>query len=183
MRILSDIVICRITTLKRGPLPTICTRNDLKLTRSLQFTKLFILPSSLIDQKLSHTTTWISDVTLPQPTTLTLGHSQFQRPKRKLRSGLSRINETLSASKIRVRPRPKLKRLRRRSRGRNRRSRRNMLVEARRALLRMSPAADTGRKRSRWSSWIMKSKNKSEKLKQKPSPMASYPRSLRLPKS
>ena len=68
-------------------------------------------------------------MTLPQPTTLTLGHSQFQRPKRKLRSGLSRINEILKASKIKVRPKPKPKRLRRRSRRRNRRSRRNMLVE------------------------------------------------------
>ena len=126
---LSGIVILKITTLKRCILPTIFTLNDHKLSLSLQFTKLSIPPSCPIDQKLCHTTTWISDVTLLQPMTLTPGLSQFQHPKRKLRSGLSRINEILRASKTKVRPRPKPKRLRRRSRRSNRRSRRNMLVE------------------------------------------------------
>ena len=126
---LCGIVILKITTLKRCLRPTIFTQNDHKLSLSLQFTKLSIPPFCPIGLKLCHTMTWISVMTPLQPMTLTPGLSQFQHPKSKLRSGLSRINEILRASKTKVRPRPKPKRLRRRSRRRNRRSRRNMLVE------------------------------------------------------
>ena len=165
MKYQTDIRMLKISTPKKAPLLTIYMQSNHTLSLSLQFMKLSIPLSYLIDQKLSHTMTWISVETLPQPMMLTPGLSQFQHPKRKLSSGLSKTNEILRASRIKVKPRLKPKRLRRRSRRRNRRSRRNMPVEAWRALLRMCLAADTGRKRSQWSRWIMKKKSRNMRKK------------------